>query len=277
MISVPGIRLGSTSATIGAASMPDAESDRRLQCTRPARSRARDDRELCHPLTPTATATPSSSGRRGWWHSATWPVDLRVDGARAARCVAQMSVAFQQRVRNRQPDGGFSGDGTSPLSRIRCLAMRGVQLRRRRHQGRGVRVVGPVENGFGRARLRRSGPRYITATRSATCRTTDRSWRDEDVARCRSCCCRSLSRLSTCACTDRSSADTGSSQMIDVGVQRQRAGDADALTLTAGELLRVLVGGLGAEPDQVEQSAHPHVAVAARLVHAPCGCATARR
>ena len=32
---------------------------------------------------------------------------------------AQMSCAFQQRVRNRQPDGGFTGLGTSPLSTIR--------------------------------------------------------------------------------------------------------------------------------------------------------------
>ena len=54
----------------------------------------------------------------------------------------------------------------------------------------------------------------------------------------------------------------------DVGVQCQRAGDADALALAAGELLRVLVGGLGAEADEVEQAPHPHVAVLAGLVHA---------
>ena len=30
-----------------------------------------------------------------------------------------MSVAFQHRVRNRHPDGGLSGDGTSPFNRIR--------------------------------------------------------------------------------------------------------------------------------------------------------------
>ena len=51
-----------------------------------------------------------------------------------------------------------------------------------------------------------------------------------------------------------------------VGVERQRAGDADALALPAGELLRVLVGRLGAQPDEVEQPAHPHVAVLAVLV-----------
>ena len=63
----------------------------------------------------------------------------------------------------------------------------------------------------------------------------------------------------------------------DVGVQRQRAGDADALALTAGELLRVLVGGLGA-------AGRPGRAVRAPACRGPrgsrtasCGCATARR
>ena len=56
-----------------------------------------------------------------------------------------------------------------------------------------------------------------------------------------------------------------------VGVERQRAGDADALTLAAGELLRVLVGRLGAEADEVEQAADLHVAVLAALVHAFVG------
>jgi len=31
---------------------------------------------------------------------------------------AQTSVARQHRVRNLQPDGGLSGDGTSPFNRI---------------------------------------------------------------------------------------------------------------------------------------------------------------
>ena len=34
-------------------------------------------------------------------------------------CLAQMSWASQQRVRNRHPDGGLTGLGTSPSSRIR--------------------------------------------------------------------------------------------------------------------------------------------------------------
>ena len=34
-------------------------------------------------------------------------------------CSAQIACAFQHRVRNRQPDGGFAGLGTSPSSTIR--------------------------------------------------------------------------------------------------------------------------------------------------------------
>ena len=41
-------------------------------------------------------------------------------------CSAQMSCAFQQRVRNRQPDGGLTGEGTSPVSRMIALLSRTV-------------------------------------------------------------------------------------------------------------------------------------------------------
>ena len=60
------------------------------------------------------------SDNRGWWHSAACSA-ICGSTALGGAVVAQISVAFQQRVRNRQPDGGFSGDGTSPLSRIRSL------------------------------------------------------------------------------------------------------------------------------------------------------------
>ena len=45
----------------------------------------------------------------------------------------------------------------------------------------------------------------------------------------------------TCAWTETSSAETGSSQTIELGLQRERAGDADALALAAGELVRIAV------------------------------------
>ncbi len=53
-------------------------------------------------------------------------------------------------------------------------------------------------------------PRYITATRSQTWRTTARSWAMNSIVR-PSLARRSSSRLSTVACTDTSSAETGSS------------------------------------------------------------------
>src|ERR1041385_8648351 len=54
-------------------------------------------------------------------------------------------------------------------------------------------------------------PKYITATRWASWRTTARSWAMNRNARRRRR-CSSASRLSTCACTETSSAETGSSQ-----------------------------------------------------------------
>ena len=51
----------------------------------------------------------------------------------------------------------------------------------------------------------------------------------------------SSSRLRICACTDTSSAETGSSQMISFGLEHERAGDRDALALAAGELVRPAV------------------------------------
>ena len=57
----------------------------------------------------------------------------------------------------------------------------------------------------------------------------------------------SSSRLITCAWIDTSSADTGSSQTIELGLEGDGPGDADALALSAGELVRVAVVVLGVE------------------------------
>ena len=48
---------------------------------------------------------------------------------------------------------------------------------------------------------------------------------------------RSSSRLSTCACTDTSSAETGSSQMMHLRIEDQRPGDARCAGLAARELV----------------------------------------
>jgi hypothetical protein len=88
----------------------------------------------------------------------------------------QISAAFQHRVRNRQPDGGFAGDGTSPSNTMRALdrSMRGsgTGTADRRAFVYGCAgcsytvSAGPTSTIF---------PRYITATTSLMWRTTDRS------------------------------------------------------------------------------------------------------
>ena len=48
---------------------------------------------------------------------------------------------------------------------------------------------------------------------------------------------------------ETSSADTGSSQMHQLGLQDQGARDADALALAAGEFVRIAVGLFGPQAD----------------------------
>ena len=74
---------------------------------------------------------------------------------------------------------------------------------------------------------------------------------------------------------DTSSAETGSSQMISFGPQRQRPGHADALPLAAGELGREPVVVLGVEPDPVHQLLHPRAC--ARRRWPSCARRTGRR
>ena len=69
--------------------------------------------------------------------------------------------------------------------------------------------------------------------------------------------CRSCSRFTICAWTETSSAETGSSHDDQLGLDRQRAGDADALALAAGELVRIAPRMLGRRPDAVQQLGDP--------------------
>ena len=57
----------------------------------------------------------------------------------------------------------------------------------------------------------------------------------------------------TCAWIDTSSADTGSSQTISFGLDRERARDADALALPAGELMRIAARMIGLQADGFQQ------------------------
>ena len=70
----------------------------------------------------------------------------------------------------------------------------------------------------------------------------------------------------TCAWIETSSAETGSSQTISFGLHRQRAGDADALALAAGELVRIAAHVVGAAGPTVSSSSHdPVLELAPRL------------
>ena len=85
-------------------------------------------------------------------------------------------------------------------------------------------------------------PRYITATRSLMCLHDAEVVGDKQVGEPRGPRCRSFSMLRTCAWMETSRAEIGSSQTMKFRPEGQRAGDADALPLAAGELVRVAAG-----------------------------------
>ena len=109
----------------------------------------------------------------GKWQAASWPASFSLRSGASSR---QSGWARGQRGWKRQPDGGSIGLGTSPSSTMRCRARAaGVGDRHGREQRARVRVLRLA------VQVRRPSaastilPRYITATRSATCRTTARS------------------------------------------------------------------------------------------------------
>ena len=77
-------------------------------------------------------------------------------------------------------------------------------------------------------------------------------------------CLQSLSRSSTCAWIDTSSAETGSSHTITSRVGAERPGDRHALALAAGQLQGARSAVLVLEADELEQLAHPRTALGAR-------------
>ena len=99
----------------------------------------------------------------------------------------------------------------------------------------------------------------------------------------------SSSRFRIWACTDTSSAETGSSQMMSFGSSTSGPGDGDALALAAGELVGSPVGGCRARcrPPRASRrrscvcsSLVPRFQISQRLGHdvvAPCGAGSATR
>ena len=78
--------------------------------------------------------------------------------------------------------------------------------------------------------------------------------------------CRSSSRFTTPAWIDTSSAETGSSSTSERRVEREGASDADALALTARELVRVAVRVMAVQPDERQQLFDTRPVIAGHLV-----------
>ena len=129
------------------------------------------------PVDCTCSFDPSTSSAK--WQATSWPVDSsRSNGTSVAhRSGLPSRSRSQQRVWKWHPDGGFTGDGTSPRRMIR--------RRWRSTSGFGIGTADSRATVYGWSGSRLSSrdgasstirPRYITAIRSLMWRTTDRSW-----------------------------------------------------------------------------------------------------
>ena len=145
-------------------------------------------------------------------HAAKCPCVISRSGGTA---LAHSSIAIGQRVLKRHPDGGEIGVGTSPFRMMRSLFI----------FGSGIGIADNNACVYGWIGRRKSSlvwqtsiilPRYITATRSEMCSMTANPCEMNRYVK-PSSSWRSYKRLTTCACTETSRADTGSSQTISFG------------------------------------------------------------
>ena len=152
----------------------------------------------------------------------------------------RVGCAHGQRVWNRQPDGGLAGDGRSPVSRMRSRRVLHdrVRHRHRRHQRPGVRVqrlgVEPVARRLldQRAQVHHADPVGDVPDHREVVRD-DQVGQAEVVLQV----LQQVDHLGLDRDVERGDRLVGDDQ---VGLERQRPGDADALPLAAGELVRVL-------------------------------------
>ena len=214
-------------------------------------------------LRPVGTARALAARRRGGTRRGGRRRVSRSGGSSSCDCGAERSSSGQ-RVRKRQP--------RRRLERAREVALEHDALPRPLHdrdrERRRPTAATACTGASGRRTARAVGasstilPRYMTATRSQRYSTVARSCvmkRHEKP----SSCCRSRSRLRIDACTETSSADTGSSATRSAGDTRERARETDALALAAGQLVRIAEAQLVAQTDLVEQLDHLRVEVAA--------------
>ena len=166
---------------------------------------------------------------------------------------AQIGCAFQQRVRKRQPDGGFAGLGTSPSStiRLRLPALARLLDRHRRQQRLRVRMRRLLVDLVLRPDL--DDLAEVHDGDAVGDVADDRQVvRDEDVRQAEV----ALERLEQVhdLRADRD-VERGHRLVEDdqLRVERERARDADALALAARELVREPVRMLGREADGAQQ------------------------
>ena len=174
--------------------------------------------------------------------------------------------ASGQRVWKRQPGGGLAGLGGSPCSRMRCGLHARVGHRHGRQQDLGVRMarrgeqrvavgdfddVAEVHHGDAVADVAHHR-QVVRDEQVGDAELGLQVHQQVDHLRLH----RDVERRHRLVADDQ------------LRVQRQRAGDAEALALAAGELVRILGRRLRAQADLGEQPLH---------ALAPLGCASCRR
>ena len=198
-------------------------------------------------------------------------------GTSGGSTCAQISCAFQQRVRKRQPEGGLAGLGTSPSSTMRLRLPRCAGARSGPPRG--------APGCTGARRARRSSSRVPDLDDLAEVHHRDAVGdvpddrevvRDEEIRQRRTRAAALASRLITCAWIETSSAETGSSSTTQLRVERERAGDADALPLAAGELVREAVARAPGSGRPTRSSSSTR-GLPSRPRDSCRGCAAARR
>ncbi len=182
-------------------------------------------------------------------------------GARARRAGSDHWPAGSADER-RSPTAGRA-DWAPRLPR-RCAACRSTPDRALRRAACACTDAAGCEN---RRRVGASStmrPRYITPTRSAMWCTTARLCEMNRNVRPSSRCRRRM-RLSTCACTDTSSAEVGSSQTRNAGLPASARAIEMRWRWPPGELVRKLCAVGGGEADLLEQARYARGARARRL------------
>ena len=193
-----------------------------------------------------------------------FPFDA-VSSANGGSSVRHTSCAFQHRVWNRQAAGGFNGLGTSPVSRIRSRFPLPPRVRAG-HRGQQRDRVGVHRGVVDRVPLAELDDLAEVHDRDPVADVAHHRQvvGDEDVGEVEL----GLQVLQQVHHLRLDRDVQGGHRLVrddQLGPQGQGAGDADALALPAGELVRVAVVVLGVEPDPRQQVLHRRLDTAGRV------------